>query len=419
MLAKNPLPDFSRTQWVSSNARSVWEPRITAIGKQFDAAERASIGSIRPAALQNVSPDQFPVLAQRAAKIGLVASPIGYLGHFDEYVASAVDRKLSEPWEYRVALTMPRTANKFIEAWQKGDDETIGRLLGYPPCCCSFFLKTWGDGSIDPTWHMEDRGDGPIEANILLRWLGVRYIPHLPCGFRCDETIMLGKQFRAEIPKLERGWMDSLLSMPMLWTSLNGIGELVTPIFTLNFRSDIAHELREIRRQGSSYPEGGAHALRFPYLPAIQKCLWTDNGFSSREAMEAGHEMIISVIRKHMESGGHTGSLIDLGAGNGELLRKLGRGIGLESDTGRVDRRVWNGVRFGRIQDAAEIFCAQRFAVAIISARRFEELNDQEIRNLGVWLEHSVDSVIVYQYDHPQFARLVIPCEIPFPEISR
>jgi len=428
MLAKNPLPDFSRAQWVSAKARYVWESRIAAIGKQFEAAERASVGRIRAAALQNISPEQFPAMAQRAAKVGLVATPIGHQGYCDGYAASAIEHKGSGPWEYRVALTMPGSAKRFLEAWQKNDDEAIGRLLGYPPCCCDFFLKTWGAGSVDPTWEMADRGDGPIEANILLRWLGVRYVPHLPCGFRCDATLTIGEKIRAEIPKRERGWMDSLLSMPMLWTSLNGIGEVVTPIVTLNFRSDMGHEILEIHRKGSSYPEAGAHGLRFPYRPAgradqktlgpdpVEKRLWTDNGFSSLEAMEEGHKLIRATL---YHARGMSGDIIDLGAGNGELIRKLGpdRVFGLESNAGRYSRRVYDGVRLGRIQDAEDIFPNQRFSVAMISIRRFAEMTEKELKELHKWFLRSVDRILIYQYEDPKFARLVVPYDVSLPEV--
>ena len=429
MLAKNPLPDFYRVQWVSARARSVWEARINSIVQHFEAAERASVGSIRSAALQNVSPDQFPELAHRAVKIGLVANPVGYHGRTNGYAATAVTPKPSEPWQYRVALTMPAKARQFIEAWENNDDETIGILLGYPRCCCDFFLKTWGAGSVDPTWEMADRGDGPIEANILLRWLGVRYIPHLPCGFRCDATIWLGKKFRAEIQKRECGWMDELLSMPMLWSSLNGIGEVITPIVTLNFRSDMGGELLEIRREGSSYAEAGAQAGRFPYRPEfsrrsnqktmdpdpVEKCRWTDNGFSSFEAMEAGHKMICDTLEAHMKllpHSVHARNIIDLGAGNGELLRKLGRGIGVESDSRRYSRKVWPGVMVGRIQDVEDISLNRTFAVAIVSIRRFEEMAKREIEVLRTWLERSVDRVLIYQYEQPQFARIIFPRDL-------
>lgn len=422
------IPDFCRRQWVSSAARSTWEPRLSAIGQQWAAAERASVGDIRSAALQSISPEQLLELSQRAIKAGLVGTPLEFQGRAEDYAASAVP---INGWpDYRFALMMPDVTARFLDAWHAGDDETIGQLLGYPKCCRDFFAKTWGAGSVDPTWEMADHGDGPLEANILLRWLGVRYVPHLPCGFQCEGTVKLGRKLRALIPTREREWMDELLAMPMLWSALNGIGEVVTPIVTLNFRSDRLMFLREIRRQGEYYPEAGAHGIRFPYRRTHDKrlefdpYLWTDNGFSSLDAMNAGHEMILSALNAHMAGvvsriSGATG-IIDLGAGNGELLHKLGWGIGIESDEGRVARRIWPDVRLGRIQELEELFSPQykRFAVAIISMRRFEELSSDENKKLRMWLESSVDNVLIYQYEHPQFSRIVAPRDLPIPEVA-
>ena len=341
--ADHPLADFSRRQWVSSQARSIWEPRITAIGEKFAAAERASVESgVRSAALQSVSPEQLPDLAQRAAVRGLVATPMSTQGRPESYAASSVQQTAGGPWDYRVALTTLGSAGRFIDAWQSSDDETIGELLGYPECCRRFFATTWAAGSVDPTWEMVDHEPGPAEANILLRWPGVRYVPHMPCGFGCEGSAELGRKLRELIPELERAWMDELLGMPMLWSSLNGIGEVVTPIVTLNFRSDVGHELREIRREGTSYPEAGAHGLRFPYRPPparrLDERLWTDNGFASLGAMEAAHRVVTSVLPSASRS------VLDLGCGNGMLARKLagvdGKALGVELDDGRAERAM-------------------------------------------------------------------------------
>lgn len=313
---------------------------MRAIGRAWEAAERASVeAGIRAAALQSVSPDELPELSRRAARRGLVVLPLVSQGRPETYAAGSVPRTSSGPWDYRVAITTPPSAAPFVEAWDAGDDERLGELLGYPACCRRFFASTWGAGSVDPTWYMADHGEGPVGANILLRWLGVRPVPHLPCGFQCATTTALGRLFIELISGPERAWMTKLLAMPMLWSSLNGIGEVITPIVSLNFRSELSHELREIRREGTEYPELGAHGLRFPYRPPPARRveseseppehLWMDNGFTSRQAMERAHAVIESAAQ-----GEQPRRVVDLGCGNGQLARKLagaeGKAFGVE-----------------------------------------------------------------------------------------
>lgn len=337
------LPDFCRRQWVSEYARSIWEPRLAAIGRQFAAAERATVEmGIRAAALQNISPEELPELAGVAVQRGLVVAPLSSLSRPQEYAAETAPRSAEAPWDYRVVIAMPAKAPAFLKAWHAGDDDALGQLLGYPKCCRQFFARTWGAGSVDPTREMAGPEDGPKESNILLRWLGVRYVPHLPCGFHCTRTIEMGRQFRALIPPPEREWMDELLEMPMLWSSLHGVGEVVTPIVTLNFRSDVHPELLELRREGEydRYPEAGARGLKFPYRPPPGRRVdprgWTDNGFTSAAAMEDAHRVIASVLPNADRK------VLDLGCGNGRLARRLagprGLAIGVELDEGRADR---------------------------------------------------------------------------------
>ena len=351
------LDDFCRRQWVSEASRDLWEPRISRIGAQFNAAEIASVEvGMRTAALQNISPEMLPELAKRAAEKQLIAIPLGTQGRSDGYSASPLTVTPGQPRDYRVVITRIQNARDFLSAWKCSDDDRIGYLLGYPDCCTQYFSETWGEGCVDPTWYAAESISGehaPMEANILLRWLGVRYIPHMPCSFDCEGTVELGQKMRALIPQPEQEWMDELLLMPMLWSAVNGIGEVVTPIVTLNFRSDPAPVRREILRKGDSYPEGSASGVRFPYMERAQVAVddqawrneevadsreWTDNGFSSAKAMENAHK-IIEAVRPPVEGGR---SVLDLGCGNGLLARRMavqkGRAMGAEIDLDRSRR---------------------------------------------------------------------------------
>ena len=80
---------------------------------------------------------------------------------------------------------------------------------------------------MDTTWRMAharclDKAprtieiDGPPQANVLLRWLGVRAVPHLPCRADCDDTIRLADDMlrlgRDAAFAAEAAWMMEVLS---------------------------------------------------------------------------------------------------------------------------------------------------------------------------------------------------------------
>jgi len=358
---KHFLADFCRRQWASARARALWEPRIASIGEHFHAAERRSVEvGIRSAALQTISPDQLAPLSIAAATSGLVAIPLEMHGRASSYAAGSVALEAGAAWDYRVVVVSRSAAAEFVVAFRERDDDTIGRLLGYPDCCRRFFARTWAAGSVDPTWEMDARvaaSEGSVQANILLRWLGVRYVPHMPCAFNCGKSTLLGHDLRELIPAQQSEWADVLLSMPTLWSALNGIGTLTTPIVTVNFRSDVSHELREIRREGTHYPEAGEHGLQFPYRPPpsrrVDERLWKDNGFRSLEAMSAAHETIASLL----PSPTRPRMVVDLGCGNGVLARKLagadGKAYGVElvDDVATRAGKYLNEVLCGDLRD--------------------------------------------------------------------
>ena len=355
------LDDFTRVQWTSAEARKLWEPRISSIGQHWAAAELQSVEvGIRAAALQFATLEQLPTLSKKAAQkelsltvleLGLVAGGSYSAGRSSPEQLEGAEAK------YRVALTRPGLAEKFAEAWDTQNDTLIGILLGFPDCCRRFFVETWGAGSIDPTGYMGrtcNECAGPAEVNILLRWIGVRYVPHMPCSFGCRGSEILGRQLRGLMPAQVRAWADELLLMPMRWSGLHAIGEVVTPLFTLNFRTDHTPELVEINRPAGRYPEGSAKGLRFPYLhdptpvEPIEKPAEAseasssapdprDNGFDSAAAMRRAHDVILSVTPP-----GEARTVLDLGAGNGILARRLagdaGKAVGVEIDSGRALR---------------------------------------------------------------------------------
>jgi hypothetical protein len=309
------------------------------------ALERMTVEAChRKCALQSVEPELLPELSKRAYSHGLIVAPLGQYDAPASYAAGSASPEAGRPWSYRVLIGQAAYIMSFLEAWQKGDDEMMGYLLGYPRCCRKFFLETWGASSVDPTHSMKMEG-GPVEANILLRWAGVRWVFHMPCSFICKDSIKIGERNRRLVENREETkWMDELLSMPMKWSALNGIGEVVTPILTLNFRTDVTRELKFIKREGV-YPEAGARGHIFPYRTVKPKQVEVPlssheaNGFKSRAAMKYAHRIILDVARKLKPKATR---VLDLGCGDGALARQIvgskGYAAGVEYDPIRAKR---------------------------------------------------------------------------------
>jgi hypothetical protein len=106
-------------------------------------------------------------------------------------------------------------------------------------------------------------------ANILLRWLGVRGVPHLPCSFSCEASQRLGERFFDLALRLgfepEARDLREMLEWPAEWSVLHGIATIKTPVLTIVASSDATAEKHVVRRMGSRYPADGAHGLGFPY----------------------------------------------------------------------------------------------------------------------------------------------------------
>lgn len=312
------LPEWTRWAWSSLTERDYWMPLLEQANQSWEELERWSVvDGIRPATYQVASPERFMELSTWAAKYGLVVVPITQINRHNAYRSGSADAfDPSQPWDYRVIITRPESVAKIAAVPDLAkNDAALGDILGYPECCREFFSNTWGSCQVDTTWNQfatTGVAEGPVEANMLWRWKGIRWVSHLPCSYQCKHTVEIGRQIRQMAQR--RGYIevahtiDTVLSWPTKWSGVNGIAEIVGPCIKVSTRTDWAppRANRYFERKGR-------------YVKPTKK-IWTQNGFKSFGEMRRFHVPIVDAVR---EFAPENATLIDLGCGNGHLLRRI------------------------------------------------------------------------------------------------
>ena len=360
------LPEQSRVAWVSERAREVWEERIGLVKRAWFEIEKLSVQEqVRECCLTVCAPQLYLRECERARDMDLFVIAVDATRASSQGYSSRADApRDGEPFQFRTVLGRPKALSRFREAWREGDNGTIGELLGFPACCRSFFDRVWVDAQLlDTCWAMaansphayESNGSEEIRtvtdalpyANIFWRWLGVRAVPHLPCDTTCEPTAALGKELmevgRRRGYAAEMDWLAEMLSWPVEWSACHGIGEVRSPILKLEMTTDSTPGTLRVRLPGSDYPPEGARGLAYPYssdlarnaqlvharqarepTPECQTWYWHDNGFRSRESMEQAHAALVDgCMGIVMDCAAPTPRILDLGCGNGALLRSL------------------------------------------------------------------------------------------------
>ena len=324
----------------------------------------------------------------------------------------------------------------------------MGDLLGYPSCCLRFFRDTWVDrGMVDTTWPMaaatagasermiEISSDTPFQANILWRWMGVRAVPHLPCSFHCPATVEFGDKLMAVGRDLgfetEMDWLEEILQWPVEWSALHGIAEVKTPLLKASTRTDATAHKFVVRRRGVRTPPEGATGLVFPFkepsrgkataLPAYEKGLgnpiqpveampkWyaTDNGFNTRAAMDEAQRPIVELAVETLDD---SGTMLDLGCGNGVLLKKIRQqrpgvipfGMDFEPEkvlhAGELQPDFKENFLAGSMFKSLPIDADTVYSIIILMPGRLLEVDSARADRLRSWLNGHFEHLLIYGY---------------------
>jgi hypothetical protein len=420
------LPEWTRVIWTSSIAKGTWEPRLGKIIKAWNKVERTARDSI-----QVVSPENLPGLVYEMSEIGRVVVPLDKIGRTPVYASSHIPIVEGQPWDYKVALTTPEFVKVWLQAYKEGNDLLIGSLLGYPKCCVEFFIRVWvKERFLDTTWPMVEYSGVPIvgksvavkcipQCNVLMRWVGVRLVPHLPCSFACQKTIESAEVFAKAFKDLdlseEYNWCMEMLSWPTEWTALHGIAEIKNPVLKVSARTDATGEEYRVHVNGHAYPSEGALGLRFPFTTDKTKIQapksmfsdyrFKDNGFSSFEYQETAHKVVTDAVFWAIGEARNK-SVFDLGCGNGLLLEKLRimsscKAIGVDSGDGKIGRGKYYHPEL--ILDIGDLYDPEiwkyQVGISMLSSNRLMEVDPHAGKALAEKMMKESEFVVLYSYE--------------------
>lgn len=275
------ITPFSRTAWVSGAAKQTWEKAIQDCAALVSELEIESVAAgQRPCSWQTIARAGLPDFARRCAEKGLIVLPVRFVGAFNGFVHYTPEGDAST---YNIIARRLEDALRFREAFEKGDHEIQGEMLGFPKCCREAFAANWKAGYFDPIWQSACEQneltankstsiynmpfnetircfilDAHPFSNPLLRYIGLRVGFHIPHSFNCKETIAAGIE-RLKLAK-DQGLvkiLESLLSMPMRAELFHGILTVRTPIFYLIQYTVPTEEKYTIEVSGDFLPKEG------------------------------------------------------------------------------------------------------------------------------------------------------------------
>jgi hypothetical protein len=236
------MPPSARTVWASAVARKEWEPKIQRAASAYYQLERLTVREgLRECTTFHASPDRIESEVRALAKQGLCYLPMRKVGNYSGFAHSHPPVIQGKPWSfYGVIGRNAQSLEAFADASDKGDHMAIGKLLGYPECCASFFSKVWTAGYVDPIFQAATVNGHPTEAvwESSLIWPGYRYIgvrlsPHLPCSCNCAESIKMAERWLSIGHGLPIPDLLEVLSLPCEWDCLKGVAQITTPYFRI------------------------------------------------------------------------------------------------------------------------------------------------------------------------------------------
>jgi hypothetical protein len=212
------LEPETRIVWASAKARAEWEPKVALAAQGYLAAERSTVASgARQAGQLWLGVRDYMEFLPWAMEHGLTVRVVRWTGEVGGFTHSGY----------------PEGDSMVVVAFGRDLKQPYEALFGYPECCQEFFAREFpNDPDPIPAWGAENVGPNlRILTNPLLRYIGARAVPHIPCGGGCQETEQLGEVFLAHMPPECREPVRELLALAATWDRYRGVAIVTTPHF--------------------------------------------------------------------------------------------------------------------------------------------------------------------------------------------
>jgi hypothetical protein len=291
------MPPYARTVWASKDIKDVWKPKLNQAARAYSSLERLTvIHGLRRATTLHVTEQDMMHQMQRLAQEGLSYVPMLQVGAYSGFAHTHPPVIPGKPWTYYGAIAKhAEDAHAFAAAsahteetqGNQIDHEAIGKLLGYPDCCRNFFNNVWGAGYIDPIWqqaenckpenllkreeHLIQIGNTiPPETSVMLRYIGIRVLPHIPCSHDCQHSLQMAKDWVQLGRDVKLDGLEELmefLNLPVEWDCMKGIAYVSTPIFKIETNSMTCYPKYVVQKEGTLRPKESPGGLKFPHIP--------------------------------------------------------------------------------------------------------------------------------------------------------
>lgn len=244
------------TNWKSAGSREVWKDVFQEMQTAQKEAEWRSVldeDTDRKAAIIHLTNYNREKWLKLLSRNNLIYEDIRYSKPYAGYSHKHYPTSIDDPERHTYAVIAEDEdilhKMKEAELEMEGPEKhrIKGELLGFPDCCTEFFNQVWlADSQIDPMYeaacntpsaepidgdhaeiHIKDPNAG---INPLWRYVGARFITHMPCSFECEHSVEIARDRHRIMHENGAGEaadaMAEWLSTPFEWSANNALARV-------------------------------------------------------------------------------------------------------------------------------------------------------------------------------------------------